>query len=61
MASQWRGIFTIPVTPLDAQGDVDDPSLDHHELDTILEDVGELFTLAPLGPDVARPMAGARG
>ena len=65
MVGQWRGVFTIPVTPFDAHGDVDVQSLercvrmrgpglvtlddfDQHELDAILEDVSELFTLAPL-------------
>src|ERR1700674_761928 len=28
MATQWRGVFTIPVTPFDARGEVDEPSLD---------------------------------
>src|SRR5258708_13215987 len=26
--AQWRGVFTIPVTPFDALGDVDEQSLD---------------------------------
>jgi dihydrodipicolinate synthase/N-acetylneuraminate lyase len=28
MASQWRGVFTIPVTPFDADGEVDERSLE---------------------------------
>ncbi|MGI9147615.1 MAG: dihydrodipicolinate synthase family protein [Chloroflexota bacterium] len=28
MASQWRGVFTIPVTPFDAVGDLDEQSLE---------------------------------
>src|SRR5260370_41161870 len=28
MATQWRGVFTIPVTPFDAVGDVDEQSLE---------------------------------
>ena len=28
MATQWRGVFTIPVTPFDTQGDVDERSLE---------------------------------
>jgi dihydrodipicolinate synthase/N-acetylneuraminate lyase len=28
MAAQWRGVFTIPVTPFDAQGEVDEQSLE---------------------------------
>jgi dihydrodipicolinate synthase/N-acetylneuraminate lyase len=28
MATQWRGVFTIPVTPFDPQGEVDEPSLE---------------------------------
>src|SRR5216683_775992 len=28
MATQWRGVFTIPVTPFDQHGDVDEPSLE---------------------------------
>jgi 4-hydroxy-tetrahydrodipicolinate synthase len=28
MAPQWRGVFTIPVTPFDAQGEIDERSLE---------------------------------
>src|SRR5437762_8419395 len=28
MAGQWRGVFTIPVTPFDAQGELDERSLE---------------------------------
>lgn len=28
MAGQWRGVFTIPVTPFDPTGEVDEPSLE---------------------------------
>jgi dihydrodipicolinate synthase/N-acetylneuraminate lyase len=54
-----RGIIAHAV--MRGPGVVTLDTFDHRELDTILEDVGELFTLAPLGSDVTRPMAGARG
>src|SRR5437773_8001891 len=63
MASQWRGVFTIPVTPFDAQGDlvhhIDGVEYVKEEIAQAAHVMTELLSLG--GPRLKGVMGGMAG